>query len=75
MSSGPDDRPVTDGFPKPVTSPLALVAASVAQWAGAAARPRIAPVKVQFFHLMPYGPLDMSFREHYNSVWLRLPNS
>jgi len=32
-------------------------------------------VKVQFFHLMPYGPLDMSFRDHYNSVWLRLPNS
>ena len=32
-------------------------------------------MKVQFFHLMPYGPLDMSFREHYNSVWLRLPNS
>ena len=24
---------------------------------------------------MPYGPLDMGFRDYYNSVWLRLPNS
>ena len=33
------------------------------------------PLKVHMFHLMPYAELDMGFREHYNSVWLTLPNS
>jgi alkanesulfonate monooxygenase SsuD/methylene tetrahydromethanopterin reductase-like flavin-dependent oxidoreductase (luciferase family) len=32
-------------------------------------------MQVFMFHLMPYGPLDMSFREKYNSVWVVLPNS
>ena len=32
-------------------------------------------MKVTMFHLMPYAELDMGYREHYNSVWLTLPNS
>ncbi|MEC7489225.1 MAG: LLM class flavin-dependent oxidoreductase [Pseudomonadota bacterium] len=31
-------------------------------------------MKVFAFHLMPYGALDMSYAEEYNSVWLKLPN-
>ena len=32
-------------------------------------------MRVFSFHLMPYSELDMGHREHYNSVWLKLPNS
>tara|TARA_B100001123_G_scaffold276554_1_gene307624 strand:- start:1234 stop:2427 length:1194 start_codon:yes stop_codon:yes gene_type:complete len=32
-------------------------------------------MKVFAFHLMPYGDLDMSYAEKFNSVWLKLPNS
>ena len=32
-------------------------------------------MKIYFFHLMPYGDLDMGHREFHNSVWLKLPNS
>jgi alkanesulfonate monooxygenase SsuD/methylene tetrahydromethanopterin reductase-like flavin-dependent oxidoreductase (luciferase family) len=32
-------------------------------------------MKVTMFHLMPYADLDMGFREHHNSVWLKLPNT
>lgn len=32
-------------------------------------------MKVFFFHLMPYGPLDQSYTERHDSAWVTLPNS
>ena len=32
-------------------------------------------MKTFFFHLMPYGALDLSYAEKYNSAWVTLPNS
>jgi alkanesulfonate monooxygenase SsuD/methylene tetrahydromethanopterin reductase-like flavin-dependent oxidoreductase (luciferase family) len=32
-------------------------------------------MKVFFFHLMPYGALDLSYAERHDSAWVTLPNS
>ena len=32
-------------------------------------------MKVFFFHLMPYGPLDLDYDKKYDSAWVTLPNS
>jgi alkanesulfonate monooxygenase SsuD/methylene tetrahydromethanopterin reductase-like flavin-dependent oxidoreductase (luciferase family) len=32
-------------------------------------------MKTFFFHLMPYGALDLSYAEKYDSAWVTLPNS
>jgi alkanesulfonate monooxygenase SsuD/methylene tetrahydromethanopterin reductase-like flavin-dependent oxidoreductase (luciferase family) len=32
-------------------------------------------MKTFFFHLMPYGDLDLSYADRYNSAWVTLPNS
>lgn len=32
-------------------------------------------MKTFFFHLMPYGALDLSYADRYNSAWVTLPNS
>ena len=32
-------------------------------------------MKSYFFHLMPYGHLDLSYADKYNSAWATLPNS
>jgi alkanesulfonate monooxygenase SsuD/methylene tetrahydromethanopterin reductase-like flavin-dependent oxidoreductase (luciferase family) len=32
-------------------------------------------MQVHFFHLMPYGLLDLDYADKYNSAWVTLPNS
>ena len=32
-------------------------------------------MQVHFFHLMPYGPLDLDYADKHNSAWVTLPNS
>lgn len=32
-------------------------------------------MQVHFFHLMPYGPLDLNYADKYSSAWVTLPNS
>ena len=31
-------------------------------------------MKVYFFHLMPYGELDIAKSDEYNSAWVTIPN-
>src|SRR5262249_38983374 len=41
----------------------------------ATARQRSLPMKVNWFHLMPYRWLPDNFRERYHGVWVDLPNA
>ena len=32
-------------------------------------------MKLFFFHLMPYGDLDLSYAQKHDTAWVTLPNS